>query len=181
MAEFGEFMTMVRQSTTGSVLIIQHEGSERFLQFVQRSESLETSRLLFGFPDAPWSRRSFAAVVSALAQAGFECQITETDNPITLRFAELIVEEPCDAGSLIAAKVARVAATAMGLDETARFTIHLEGGTDIDRWAWENQAGLERQLAAGGFPGRLAAKRLAAVNRRLAQEAVPQTQADAAR
>jgi hypothetical protein len=166
MAELGPLMDAVLQAGVGSVMIVQHESSERFVQFAQRSEVLGVNHLVFGFPDAPWSRRYFEPVAEHLDRNGIQYRIVETGEEPTRRFIKVDIEGSSDTARDRATDVARVAANAMGLPAEAKFTVHVDGTSDHARWAWDNRDHLESLRSQGGFQGRVAAASLLTMNGR---------------
>ena len=138
------------------MLIIEHEGSERFIQFAQRYEVLGVDEILFGFPDAPWSRQYFDVVTAWLTSKEMPFVIRETGEETTRRFAEVVVRGDAASVTGEVLTLATAASEAMGLDKDALFTVHLEGYNDHARWAWENRELLESQMAVGGIRARIA-------------------------
>lgn len=108
----------------GSLLIIQHEGSPRFIQFAKYIENETKTNLHFGFPDAPWSRESFESLEKKLKSAGIKYKIQLTsDNEYVRKF--LNVDNIRDIATAV--RIANIAFDVMGLDEKEKFKIHYEG------------------------------------------------------
>ena len=109
----------------GTVYVIEHRDSERFLQFARREDAVR-----FGFPDAPWSRAYFEPVVRALADAGVPTEVVSTGDAVITRFLHAELQGTAAEVGAGTIKVARLAAAAMGLREEESYRGHYEGGYD---------------------------------------------------
>lgn len=110
----------------GSVLVIEHEGSDRFIQFVKYERSAGTV-LGFAFPDAPWSRPYFEPLRTALAERGVDYSVSETSDEATSRFLEVECSRDPIASAL---ELAQIAVSVMGLRDDDRFCAYLKGDLD---------------------------------------------------
>lgn len=112
-----------------SVLMIEHQGSDRFIQFVKRRGAGGTC-LGFGFPDAPWSRAYFEPLCKALSEHGFEFARSETGDENVPCFVE--VEFTGSTAEQVggAVRVAEIACQVMELGEDERFMAHFRGELD---------------------------------------------------
>ena len=118
--------SLFAQGGHGALLFINHEGSDRFVQFAKYLSPKSTVH--FAFPDVPWSRDFYSSVSAALSSAGFSCiERLGTDGT---RFVDI---DDIPSGQK-AADVASVAFAAMGLGADARFTIHQEGPVSLKEW-----------------------------------------------
>lgn len=120
--QFELFLTTLEMGgRDGGLLFIEHEGSERFVQFVKVGDDPnDRTSLRLGFPDAPWSHSYFEPVREALITAGFP--LAESQGTTGMRFL--------DANHLTvprAAEAARSCFAAMGIGADARFTLHFAG------------------------------------------------------
>jgi len=114
-----------------SVLVIQHQCSDRFIQFV-KSESPSGPSLGMAFPDAPWSREYFESLREALSEDGFFVAVTETGDHRVPRFLEVEFQGPLAGQIGHALRAAALACHAMHLDEDETFTAHFRGELDSD-------------------------------------------------
>lgn len=117
----------------GAIYIIERERSAAFLQFVRDAEGLR-----FAFPDAPWSRDQFEAVVRELGRAGVRAEVGSEDGAEVRRFLAVELRGTAEEVGAEAVRVARLAAAAMGIPEEDRFKGHYEGGMDpgayLEHW-----------------------------------------------
>ena len=141
------------QCKFGSVLVIGHEGSDRFIQLAQRSAVVGTEHLLYGFPDAPWSRAFFPRLIAGLAAEGWEYRVRETGAGVVTRFAEVDLMGHRDVVFPEAMRLIRVTSQILNLGDDAQFTVSLSGSIDHARYAWDNKADLERQAEKPGVAG----------------------------
>jgi hypothetical protein len=108
-------------------MFIEHEGSDRFVQFAKYQLDNSRTILHFGFPDAPWSRQYFDTIVKMLQTLNISHKIT-TGGAQIHRFAEVdLVLDDLDNTVTIGARIAQAAFEVMGLTENARFKIHYRG------------------------------------------------------
>jgi hypothetical protein len=124
---------LATQMKDGGVLVIQHEGSPRFVQFVLSCSNPREACLGFGFPDAPWSRPYFEPVRNALTDLGYMIHESPTGDLSVSRFLELEIPGPLEAWQTAGSQVAAAAFQAMGVPSTDTFVAHLEGEIDSDR------------------------------------------------
>jgi len=112
-----------------SILLIEHQGSDRFIQFV-KSRSAAGTCLGFAFPDAPWSRTYFEPLCSALSEHGFEAARSETGDENVPCFVEVEFtgSTPEQVGEAV--RVAEIACQVMELGANERFTAHFRGELD---------------------------------------------------
>ena len=151
-----DMVEMPRMSGAGSVLRVEHEGSGRFIQFVQRSDTLGIDDILFGFPDAPWSRPFFDDMRRRLGANGIEFVIRETGRADTRRFLEVPISGNDESVTLAATDLIGIAMDALDLPEGAVFEVHVDGAPDHAKWAWRTRDHLESLKAQGGLRGRAA-------------------------
>ena len=121
--------TLLETLKDESVLMIEHQGSDRFIQFVKTSSA--AGRCLgFGFPDAPWSRAYFEPVCTVLEEHGFEPSKSKAGDENIPRFVE-VEFIGADAQQIAkAVEVAQLACQAVGLGESDRYTAHFRGELD---------------------------------------------------
>lgn len=126
---------LVETMRDGSVLVIEHEGSDRFTQFARYSEPSGEVVLSFGFPDAGWSSGYFEELKRVFSQHGIDYTIAETGDAATPRFMEVECRgDVVESG----ARLARLAFEVMGAGKNARFCGYLKG--DLDSGAVIQQA-----------------------------------------
>jgi hypothetical protein len=117
--EFDKFLRdFAIQSTDGSLMFIQPEGSSSFAQFGKHSSDRGQTILQFEFPDTPWSHR----LTQTLKTSGIDCS-TVDGGWLVHRFLETdSLENQISTG----ARIAQIAFEVMGLDENASFQIHFK-------------------------------------------------------
>src|SRR5262245_34545701 len=121
---------LIAQGGDGSLLIICHEGSDRFVQFAKYIISAQKRNLRFGFPDAPWSRNYFEPVKEALLAEGFLCSEEHMAESDVRRF--LVVDNIRTSSD--ASQIAAIAFSAMGLDADATYAVNFEGPVSLAEW-----------------------------------------------
>lgn len=141
------------QCRFGSVLVIQHEGSERFIQFAQRSDVVGSEHLLYGFPDAPWSRSYFPDLLARLRAENWDYEVRAAAVGAVTRFVEVHLLGERDRVISDAMRLARLTTVVLQLPATACYSISLLGSIDHARYAWENKAALEQQAQKSGVAG----------------------------
>lgn len=65
------FTTFELGAATGGLLLFDHDGSGRFLQFSMVDGAQPRSSIAFGFPHAAWSHGCYTPMQTALEAAGF--------------------------------------------------------------------------------------------------------------
>jgi hypothetical protein len=142
------FRVLLTECADGSLLFIQHEGSQRFVQFVKYSLNQEHSLLHFGFPDAPWSRQYFDSLTETFQKLGFDIKIT-TGEGLIRRFLEIDLEE-ADLENKVSkgVQIARVAFETMGLTKAETFKANFQAklSTEAARPALETLRGHPSKL-----------------------------------
>jgi hypothetical protein len=174
----GAFIDSLRLGMVGSVLVLKHDASERFMQLAQRATVVGSERLLYGFPDAPWSRSYFAALLERLEDSGYSYRIRRTDEDLVPRIVEVELWGDRDAVIAEATELLRVTADVLELGPEARFTMTVSGGHDHARWAWDNRAILKEERTRGGVRGWMAQRSLRSLDGREVVQAPPPSEED---
>ena len=104
----------------GGLLFIEHEGSDRFLQFVHAGSLRPERPLSLGFPEVAWSQPYFGAVRAAILARGYP--LVERTGSDGTRFLDV---EPLNVPEAVG--VAEAVLEAMGLGDGARYTMHFAG------------------------------------------------------
>lgn len=120
---------LAKTTQDGTVLIIEHEGSTRFLQFVTHNTP-SGACLGFSFPDAPWSREYFDMLRMELSNEGFEVGIGRTGDEPVRRFLEVELQGSVGEQIKSALRVAAAACRVMNLNNDQKFTAHFRGLLD---------------------------------------------------
>jgi hypothetical protein len=120
-------VTLSRHGQHGLVLHVDHEGSDRFLQFAKYVGSDGHENVHFGLPDAPWSRSYVPRVLDALRLAGFSAYYRETGEDVVRGFVCVDNIDSPDRAS----ELAQAAAGALDLPTSSTFTIWFDGAVDI--------------------------------------------------
>jgi len=118
--------TLYDTMTDGSILVIRHDCSEAFLQFVKRASPVGDV-LGFGFPDADWSRTHWSPLLRCLQENSVEYSVAETGDGAVPRFVEV---ECAEAPVAEALSVAKLALRVLAIPDDATFTATLEGELD---------------------------------------------------
>jgi hypothetical protein len=113
----------------GAVLIIEHETSERFLQFAKSRRRDGKWDLSFAFPDAPWSRPYYPNVRELLDLQGIRFEEIETGEGPTTRFLRVGELD----GALEALAVLDAALEGLELGPEATYVVQFEGRYDVRR------------------------------------------------
>jgi hypothetical protein len=120
-AEFSRFIaTLQSESPDGAVLVVEHEGTKRFVQFAKYVEEPADRAVTLGFPDAPWSRAFYEPVREQLTAAGFEVSESFGTGTVVPRFLDVAGLEAPER----AAEAAVLAFAAMGIGHEATFTLY---------------------------------------------------------
>lgn len=119
----------VKYGCAGAVLMIEHETSERFLQFTKSLASDGEWDLSFDFPDAPWSRAYYPNMCAILDLRGFRFEEIETGEGPTTRF--LRVGELGGASEALA--VLDAALEGLELGPEATYVVQLMGPYDVQQ------------------------------------------------
>ena len=82
--------TLYDTMTDGSILVIRHDCSEAFLQFVKRASPVGDV-LGFGFPDADWSRTHWSPLLRCLQENSVEYSVAETGDGAVPRFVSRVL------------------------------------------------------------------------------------------
>jgi hypothetical protein len=123
-----EMVGSLAASPEGSVLLMEHPGSGRFLQFRKPADTgQKRQRVVFGFPEVAWTEPFFDQVVEEIERSGFPCEIVERtqDGQIT-RFVEVTLEGEWQALGRDAHGLVRPLLSILGFQESDRFTFHVD-------------------------------------------------------
>ena len=133
-----------------SVLMIEHQGSDRFIQFIKSGTPAGPS-LGFAFPDAPWSRAYFEPLLKALSREGLSVGVSETGDDQLPRFIEVELNGPLADQIDLALRIATTACQVMHLGEDEQFTAHFRGELDSKSVIEKSLRGIReaRRHAAG--------------------------------
>lgn len=132
--DFQKFLgVLVTDSVDGSLLFIQHEGSEKFVQFAKYGDNQQQSVLRFGFPDAPWSRQYFEPMVEMFKKMGIPFDIVTTGEELVRRFLEInLKDENIESKTSKATQIAMLAFEVMGLTECDTYKVNFEAKLSIE-------------------------------------------------
>lgn len=159
-AEFVEDMVMTLAALPeGSVLIIEHEESGRFLQFRKPADTGERAQeVVFGFPEVPWSGQFFERIVDEVARSGRPYELVEpVDGEAAVRFLEVRLEGDRLSLGQEAVSLTRPLLSILEFSHQDRFTFHI----DASGWNQELKARVEIDFwrAAAAEPASKWAKR----------------------
>lgn len=121
------FKVLLEDCTDGSLLIIEHESSKRFIQFVKYSSANSNLILHFAFPDAPWSRKYFKQLEASFYEEGYNLRQERTNSESVTQFIEIDLSGKGPELVVQGEKLAHIALKALGLGEDSIFKIHFEG------------------------------------------------------
>jgi hypothetical protein len=140
-----EIVGTLAASPEGSVLIMEHPGSGRFLQFRKPADTgRREQQVVFGFPEVAWTEPFFDQVVLQIEKSGLPFEIVERtqDDQIT-RFVEVTLEGEWQALGRDALGLVRPLLSILEFQESDRFTFHvdapyfdaqLQARVNIDLW-----------------------------------------------
>lgn len=139
----GESIQSLAVCRQGAVLVIEEDGSDRFIQF-RKGRDLGDSRqeVVLGFPRAAWSEPFFDRVQRCLVESGFAAQIVVNRSPSGTRmeFLELAIQgtlwEIAEEAEMVASRVA----AALELETASGLTFVIDGVRDIDMWRRANRS-----------------------------------------
>ncbi len=144
MEDFESFLkSLLETATDQTILAIEHQGSDRFVQFTLECGIAEKT-IGYGFPDAPWSREYFAPLMKEVAAQGFTYHIGETGDDVITRFLEVEMAGEHEDKIQRAAELARLTCGVMGLGSDDRFVAHYDGALDSERVFKENVTEIKR-------------------------------------
>ncbi len=146
---------LMDQCDDGSLLFIEHENSDRFIQFAKYETKKIGTILHFGFPDAPWSREYFKRMVIELQDAGMDYSIQSTGEESVRRFIDVDIEATkINSIEKRGAKLAQIAFRAMGLGQNEKYRVRYDA--DLSPRAFHNameQIKMGRKLKKGKDSG----------------------------
>ncbi len=122
--------SFVHQMSDGSLLFLEPDGTDFFLQFKLLRVARASSRIEFAFPNAPWSRQYFKAVHGLLVEAGHSPDTVSTNSREQSETTEfIIIRFAGNRNSLEqqALTIATATFEALGLPLDHPFTAHYEG------------------------------------------------------
>lgn len=120
-SEFKRFFdTFFQVGADGSVMVIRHEPSGKFLQYVKNINDIET--ISFGFPKAGWSLEYYETIKNALRINGFDYLISPTNGKEVKEFIDVDGLKSSEE----AIRLADTALSAMGISNEL-FTIYFRG------------------------------------------------------
>ena len=129
--------------TEGSVLIMKHEGSERFLQFRKGPDPGGSEQeVVLGVPNIGPSKQYLDSVVAALDRARVDYELIERsqgDSHAVFLEARVFGEQYWVAAEMH--RLVKYVLPTMHLSPDDRFTFHIEGGYDPYLDARVNEAG----------------------------------------
>ena len=118
---------LIAQCDDGSLLFIEHEHSDRFVQFAKYETKEFGTVLHFGFPDAPWSREYFKRVALEIEDAGMNYSIRSTGEEPVRRFIDVDIEvNKVDSIEEKGAKLAQIAFRATGLGQHEKYRVRYD-------------------------------------------------------
>jgi hypothetical protein len=131
--EFEKYVkAFLNQSKTGSLMFIQHESSDRFVQFAKHESKNLKSILNFGFPDAPCSRAYFDNVLVMLQENHINYETMKTEGMVNQFIYVNIASDNEDYAAKTATSLAIKVFKAMGLDEEAHYRISFDATVSAD-------------------------------------------------
>jgi len=116
----------IQQFGTGSVLLIKHEGSNKFIQFAKYGDK-KNDVLRYGFPCARWSQNYFDNVKKRLVEKNLNVQVQPTGNDHIKSFLEIDFLDLSDGGIDVMVDVARTTFQALAIPDTERYKINFSG------------------------------------------------------
>ena len=131
--EFEKYVkAFLNQSKTGSLIFIQHESSDRFVQFAKYESKDLRPILNFGFPDAPWSRTYFDNVLVMLQENHIDYETMKAERMVNQFIYVNIASDNADYAAKTATNLAIKVFKAMDLDEEAHYRISFKATVSAD-------------------------------------------------
>ena len=131
------FKTLIEYCGDCSLLFIEHEGSERFIQYAKYVLDESNTTINFGFPDAPWSADYFKPLIKAFEASGIDYDIQSTNDKsgFVSRFIDVNIKAD-DVENTIkkCVQVSHVAFEVMGLTDVDKFRIYFEAEHDKEAY-----------------------------------------------
>ena len=112
----------------GSILIMDHKGSECFLQFRKPADTGKVEQaILFGFPEVEWSRAFFGEVVARVDDSGFPYEVvSRRQDGSSTRFLEVTLYGDRSTLGRQALSLVSPILEVLGFDDDDRFTFHVD-------------------------------------------------------
>ena len=162
------FVQLASLMSEGTLFVIEHEQSQRFLQFKR-----VPGGVLFGLPNAPWSRRYFEDVVAALADTHHRVYRLATGSEPTTEFVQLELQGHPDDIGREAVLIAQLSARAMGVLEPAAWRGYYQGDFDPRAYLAHVEPQYEKMASEGPLLQRKFFRRHLATLRRAAGRKAP--------
>ncbi len=118
---------LVVQCDDGSLLIVEHKNTGRFIQIAKYQSSSKFPILHFGFPKADWSSKYFERLKASLQNERIEYRIQETGDIDVEAFLEVDIQLTSDEKIKEIVKIAELALDIMEIDENEPLVMHYEG------------------------------------------------------
>ena len=131
------FRTLIEYCANSSLLFIEHEGSEMFIQYAKYVQDKSNTTINFGFPDAPWSQRYFKPLIKAFEASGIDYDIQSTNDKsgFVSRFIDVDIKVDDVENAIKKCEyVAHIAFEAMGLTDADKFRIYFEAEHDQEAY-----------------------------------------------
>lgn len=135
-----EIVTSLAVSVPGSVTVIEHAPTKRFLQFRKvRADSFE---IVFGFPRAPWSKQFWSSVNDALRRSDFQPSSDEIMDPRSgseMEYLQVTIKGNLEEVASDAVRLIRAVLPAIDLSANDEFDFYYEGRHNVSAVRKANQ------------------------------------------
>lgn len=118
---------LVTQAKDGTILIVKHKKTKRFIQFVKESNHGKSMRIHYGFPDASWSRPFFPKIIANFNKERIPYQIIKTNDDSVRRFITVDHIENIE----VIIRIAKLSFEAMNLLPSDQYYAYYEGELDL--------------------------------------------------
>ena len=113
------------------MLMINHEGSDRFIQFVKYSRDNQ-AYLHFALPETAWSRKAFPKIQDICRDRGYECRINPVEGPIIKNFLEIELPFSNEDAEMVVFDFSKEVFSSFGLTLQDRFSVRFSGDPNYD-------------------------------------------------
>lgn len=117
------FNDLVKYFCDGSVLLIKHKKTGKFIQFVKSINKDNKVNLHFGFPEAPWSQAYFTSIVESCKSEGYNIEFSLGERNSSVKKFLIInwLKVPS------AMKLSILLFNKMGISINDKFVVHIDG------------------------------------------------------
>jgi hypothetical protein len=121
--ELPKFIDGFDQTTPGTILIVTHKKTKKFIQMIKDCDESSGEYFVFSFPYAVWSRDYFEKLLISLSDNNISYDIVKTNDENVTKFVDVNFIK--DKNKLY--EIARIAIDSIDLKEEDVYTVHYKG------------------------------------------------------